>query len=115
MVSNDEYDPLVRPIVQYFNDIGLTTKMSCQGHNSTNLSMFWVEFANEVSEDDIASFMTKHLNQYGHFCSCGRFCNRLYVVNSSVIVRGWYYMAATPDAAREDLRRWTNGYIREVV
>ena len=106
-----DLDVGVRSIVRYFNDHGLPTLMSCEGHNTTNMSMFWVRFDPSVSEDDILRFQQMHVsqqmyaNQLGVFCSCGRFAMRtvygMYGVN-----RSWEYFAATKEAAFEDLRRW---------
>lgn len=42
--DKNQLDPEVIPLVEYFNRVGLPTCMSCQGHNSTNMSMFWIEF-----------------------------------------------------------------------
>ena len=34
-------DSEVIPLVKFFNDNGLKTHMSCQGHNKTNMSMYY--------------------------------------------------------------------------
>ncbi len=106
-------DPLVVPLVKLFNDSGLNTCMSCQGHNKTNQSMFWIQFDSNVSEDDILLFMQRHLNRNGTFCSCGRFAKRLigfYSVKdlSWKSEECWCYFAATVEAANEDLYRWAH-------
>ncbi len=106
-------DPLVIPLVKLFNDSGLKTCMSCQGHNSTDQSMFWIQFDSTVSEKDILAFMQKHLSKCGTFCSCGRFAKRLLGFYSVKDLEWrseehWCYFAATVDAADEDLRRWTH-------
>lgn len=46
-------DKFVIPLIEYFNANGLPTHMSCQGHNSTNMSMFWISFTDEVGVKDI--------------------------------------------------------------
>lgn len=104
-------DPCVVPMVQFFNENGLKTSMSCQGHNNTNLSMFWISFAKEVTEDDIVHFMQNHLDLRGQFTSCGRFAKRIfggYSVEDQLwkTMECWCYFAATVDAAEEDLSRW---------
>lgn len=106
-------DPLVIPMVEYFNKLGLKTCMSCQGHNKTNMSMFWIEFDKRVTEEDILNFMKKHLTFYGTFVSCGRFAKRVigfYNPKSMEWSKGeyWCYFAATPEAADADLQRWQN-------
>lgn len=106
-----DLDPLVVPMVNYFNTCGLPTSMSCQGHNKTNMSMFWIQFSDTVTHYDIETFMRHHLDWRGMFTSCGRFAKRLYGYYS--VKDGqwntderWCYFAATPEAAAEDLRRW---------
>ena len=68
-------DPGVISMVKFFNENGLPTHMSCQGHNKTNMSMFWIEFDRSVTEDNILNFMKDHLNAQGTFVSCGRFAS----------------------------------------
>ena len=102
-------DPEVIPLVRYFNQVGLPTRMSCQGHNATKMSMFWVEFDKSVTNEDIINFQRKHTNEYGGFCSCGRFVIRI-LANTTGIGTGveysYQYMAATIEAAMEDLKNW---------
>ena len=83
----------------FFNENGLPTNMSCQGHNKTNMSMFWIEFDRMVTEDNIIRFMRSHLNWMGNFCSCGRFAKRVVAYTS---------VAATVEAADADLYQWTH-------
>jgi hypothetical protein len=97
-------DQSVIPLVNYFNSQGLKTKMSCEGHNKTNMSMFWISFDNSITEQDIINFQNKHL-QNSVFVSCGRFAQRLYV-GGPTIVKEWCYFAATKEAADKDLEWW---------
>lgn len=62
-------DSKVIPLVEFFNQRGLKTHMSCEGHNKTNMSMFWIQFDKSVSEDDLIQFMNNHstTNKYGKF------------------------------------------------
>lgn len=103
-----EMDERVIPMVEYFNSENLKTMMSCQGHNDTNVSMFWIEFDWSVSQDDIVEFMKKHTDKYGNFFSCGRFAKRVIWVYGFVR-ETWCYFAATPEAADTDLQLWTMG------
>ena len=85
--------------------------MSCQGHNKTNMSMFWIEFDKSVTEEDILGFMKKHLTQQGTFISCGRFARRLIGFHNPKTTEWskgeyWCYFAATQEAADADLRKW---------
>lgn len=101
-----DLDPHVVDIVQYFNMQGLTTIMSCEGHNSTNMSMFWIQFSPSVTEDDIIDFQLRHTNPpYNTFTSCGRFAQRIYW-GGRTREKSWQYMAATKEAAAKDLKKW---------
>lgn len=111
MVNEEELDRAVVPMVKFFNENGLPTCMSCQGHNSTNMSMFWIQFEKSVTKDDILDFMKKQLNKFGFFTSCGRFAKRIYGyynIDTQVweYCESWNYFAATIDAANEDFRTW---------
>lgn len=100
-------DKEVIPMVNFFNENGLPTKMSCEGHNKTNQSMFWIEFDSSVTNEDIVQFQRKYLNEYGAFISFGRFVVRI-LASASGVRYSWEYMAATKEAARSDLQRWIN-------
>lgn len=102
-----ELDKEVIPLVRYFNESGLPTCMSCQGHNKTNLSMFWIQFDKSITMDDIVGFMRQHLNWAGMFCSSGRFAKRIFASHNAVY-ECWCYFAATVEAARADLYQWTH-------
>lgn len=100
------------PMVEYFNKHGLSTVQSCQGHNSTTMSMFWIEFASDVTREDIIRFQLEHVESSGDFFSSGRFANRLFMYTNddgeSVPHESWNYFAATSDAANQDLENWKN-------
>lgn len=101
-----ELDPGVVSIVGYFNDHGLPTVMSCEGHDKTKMSMLWIQFDDSVTEDDIINFQLKHTDPYwDSFASCGRLVQRVYWGGTSV-VKTWQYMAATKEAAAFDLKYW---------
>lgn len=108
---NKGLDKEVIPLVEFFNKNGLPTCMSCQGHNQTNMSMFWIQFDKSVTEDDILNFMKKHVGRHGSFCSNGRFAKR--VIGTHCVPNGvwskiesWNYFAATIEAANDDLHKW---------
>ena len=46
-------DILVKPMVKYFNDIGLKTVMSCSGHIHLDgrKSLFWITFDKNLTEE----------------------------------------------------------------
>ena len=107
--NENQLDPEVLPLVSYFNSVGLPTVMSCQGHNKTNMSMFWIQFDRSVTGEDIIEFQRKHINEYGCFCCNGRFVMRI-LANTTGLGTGveysYQYMAATIEAAKEDLEDW---------
>lgn len=105
MMGHTNYDSLVIPMVEYFNSHGLKTIMSCQGHNSTNMSMFWIGFDSSVTEEDIIKFQQHHLDANGNFCICGRM-NKRYVAGKNGLWTRFEYDAATVEAADMDLLRW---------
>ena len=95
-------------MVEFFNANGLKTYMSCEGHNKTNMSMYWIEFDNCVTEQDILKFMNSHLSDWCNgkvFISYGRFAERL-IPGPYSNYKVWAYFAATVEAAMEDLNRW---------
>ena len=105
-----ELDQEVIPMVEYFNSVGLPTYMSCQGHNDTNMSMFWISFEKSVTIEDLVAFERKHTRWAGGFPCCGRFVVRV-LANSNVLTPEGVelrcqYMAATVEAAKKDLARW---------
>lgn len=92
-----EIDTLCVPFINFFNNIGLKTVGSCEGHNNANLHKFYIDFSKEVSDDDIHYFMKKfpapfygvHNNMQikGHFIKiCYGFSN-----NGSLI-ENWRYV-----------------------
>lgn len=103
--SEESIDKMAAPLVAFFNSNGLKTTMSCQGHNKTTMSMFWIGFDHSVTESDIVNFQQNHLDQCGGFAACGRFVRRVVVLKDGVR-HSWEYMAATVEAAEEDLKRW---------
>lgn len=100
-----DFDPLVVPMVEYFNSHGLKTVMSCQGHNNTDMSMFWISFDKSVTEEDIIKFQQEHLDIYGNFCIFGRM-NKRYIAGKDEIWTFFEYDAATVEAADRDLLYW---------
>ena len=103
-----ELDPAVIPLVEYFNSIGLKTHMSCEGHNKTNKSMFWIEFDKTVTGEDIEAFLIKLREKYGSSATNGCFAMRIFP-GPKYTIRRWRYMAATQEAARQDYIFFTTG------
>ena len=108
LINYDGLDPAVIPLVRYFNEHGLKTEMSCQGHNKTNMSMFWISFAPTVTEQDIVNFCYDHATEYGYPYTCGRFVHRFIFGLDRKMRKQFEYHAATIEAANQDLNRWKN-------
>ena len=108
-INYSELDPGVIPLVRYFNSVGLSTYMSCQGHNKTNMSMFWIQFHPLITQEEIIQFQKEHTNRIGGFSCNGRFVQRI-LANTTGFGSGihfsYQYMAATVEAAMEDLKHW---------
>ena len=109
--NKDNLDPRVIPMVEFFNENGLPTEMSCQGHNTTTMSMFWISFDKSVTAEDIIRFQRQHLNRLGGFSINGRFVARI-LAWSCGVEYSWEYMAATIEAADEDLKHWKEDIAR---
>lgn len=105
MIDYNELDPGVVEMVKYFNENGLKTIMSCEGHNDTNLSRFWIGFTGPDIEKKIVEFQRKHLDKLGQFCANGIFGTRIWSHPTGSIVN-YEYTAAGKVAADADLKRW---------
>lgn len=71
-IPYDEIDELCIPMVKFFNDIGLTTKFCCQGHNCGYSNEFYIMFHESVTDDMMEEFLLKYSNKYDHtpFVGC---------------------------------------------
>ena len=107
-VEIEGIDPGVVKMVDYFNSVGLKTIMSCEGHNKTNMSMFWIEFSKEVTDEDIEKFLLELDMKYGSLAMCGCFAMRMFP-GPKYTKRRWRYMAATKEAAAADWQYFTTG------
>ena len=108
-IPYDEMDKDCVPIVKFFNDVGLKTSMCCQGHNLTNMSLFWVEFDKSITESDILKFMAMFKRPFPigkYFVSNGTFAERIILYKNGAVGKRWRYVAASSIAANDDLRRW---------
>ena len=103
-------------IVKYFNDVGLTTWMCCEGHNIPNMSMLWVEFDKSITDSYILHFMNNHshkwVNDNGEVRSCfipnGKFCKWAVPSNDGQSIKyTWRYFVGNSKAACQDVETWT--------
>ncbi len=98
-------DEGVVELVNYFNQRGLTTAMSCEGHDNLRMSIFWISFDKGIGKEQILAFMRRHVDSRGGFCCNGRFAERLGLGPKSDWST-WCYFAANKQAAQDDLKRW---------
>lgn len=109
MIDYDKLDPGVRDMVRYFNEQGLDTWMSCEGHypEHPRMALFWISFAPHITQEDIMNFMKRHLNsKYHHFTSAGHFVKRFYVYNGNELYEHYMYEVGCKEAANLDLQTW---------
>ena len=93
-------DILVKPMVKYFNDIGLKTVMSCSGHVHLDgrKSLFWITFDKNLTEEDFVDFWNKVKPNMN-----GWFVKRLWP-GPKYNDYHWAYIAGNPWSAYQDLR-----------
>ena len=108
MIEYDKLDPGVRDMVQYFNEQGLETLMSCEGHypEEQRMALFWISFAPHITQQDIQNFMKRHLNKYHHFTSAGHFVKRFYIYDGDKPREQFMYEVGCKGAADLDLQTW---------
>lgn len=96
-----EIDKRVRPMVEFFNSIGLHTKQSCSGHFHWDgaQSLFWISFDSTITETNIVDFYNKvkPIN--------GWFVQRLFP-GPKYNIHHWCYVVGNSRAARQDLKNW---------
>lgn len=57
MILYNEIDKKCIPLVKLFNDVGLTTQFSCQGHDNKLNNTFQIIFEDFITDDDIFNFL----------------------------------------------------------
>jgi len=58
-----EIDPKCRDMVKFFNEVGLITEFSCEGHDNICSNSFRIMFADCVVDKDINNFLS-NFDQY---------------------------------------------------
>ena len=99
-------DEGVKALVEFFNERGLTTHMSCEGHypEKPSMSMFWISFDKSVSIDDLLSFMENHRDEYGVFFFFCSFAERIGMGYTPFFEL--CYFAANKEVAKMDLEKF---------
>ncbi len=109
-VDYGRLDPGVREMVRYFNETAqLPTRLSCSGHPWTDLKFFWIEFAPDVTDEDIWRFMDAHTADWAGFTARGWFCRRFLndkAFGKSARTPVLAYVAPDQASAEKDLADW---------
>ena len=94
-----EIDPLCVPLVQLFNNIGLKTIYSCQGHKNKEDKenfKFWIMFDGTIDDEDIISFlqdMTTPSKNYPSLTTTigGNFYKWIRIAGENELLINWMY------------------------
>ena len=89
-INYNEIDELCRPMVKFFNNINLRTKFSCQGHNNNYNSNFYIMFHEDVTDEQIANFLSGYENIFHHSPFMGKFVKWMRLCNGQMITN-WMY------------------------
>ena len=85
-------------LVQLFNNIGLTTKYSCQGNG---IGDYEIMFEDNISDKDITNFLIKFSKKYDHTPFCGYFMKWGRKVSGNIQFN-WMYINSNSDFADID-------------
>ena len=89
-VLYDEIDPLCRDMVKLFNDVGLVTEFSCQGHDCVTRNKFEIMFKGYVKDKEIFNFISRITNDRGHTPLVGSFSKWSRALNG-ILESNWMY------------------------
>ena len=85
-----DLDEEVKEHLYFFNEIGLTTKFSCCGHDNFSRNSFEIMFADNLDDDLFIDFLLKLSNKYDHSPLIGKFV-KWYRKLDGKIVSNWMY------------------------
>lgn len=86
-----DLDEEVKEYLYFFNEIGLTTKFSCCGHDNFSRNSFEIMFADNLDDDLFIDFLYKLSNKYDHSPLVGKFV-KWYRKLDGKIVSNWMYV-----------------------
>lgn len=110
-INYNKIDMECRELVKFFNENGLPTNLSCQGHD--NFNNYFISFDDTVTDNDIANFLLKYSNKYNHSPFVGKFVKWARKI-SGEIKMNWRYTIATKNNqldytfAKKDLETMKN-------
>lgn len=91
-----DLDKEVKEHLYFFNEIGLTTKYSCCGHDDLLNNSFEIMFENNLDDDLFIDFLSKLSNKYDHTPLRGQFV-KWYRKLDGEIVSNWMYIVDSGD------------------
>ena len=83
-------------LVKWFNENGLPTIYSCQGHEENKLNTYHIIFDSSVLDEDIQKLLQKYSNKYDHSPFLGKF-NKWMRKSSNEIINNWIYQVGTKE------------------
>jgi hypothetical protein len=89
-IDYTQIDSLCIPFIQFFNEIGLTTKYSCQGHDNKLSNKFYIMFDDNVDDKKIERLIINCSNLHNHFSFRGQFVKWARKLNGK-IQYNWMY------------------------
>lgn len=89
-------------MVKYFNEIGLTTKYSCQGVDGDEL--FEIMFEDNVTDDMITDFINTQMPKFNYDCMHGAFYKWIRRCHHEVFFSNWLYQSFDSELADLDLK-----------
>lgn len=104
-----EIDNKCIPLVEFFNDIHLDTKFSCEGHKEWE--NFEIVFEDYVTDEQILDFVQKYSNKHNHTPFCGRFVKWCRKINDE-IKYNWIYIVSKKEWAENDYRTMVNKWLK---
>ena len=90
-IPYEEIDPKCKDMVKFFNDIGLITEFSCQGHDDVCNNSFQIMFADCVVDKNIDNFLSNFDEHPTHTPIVGCFQKWMRKHQGS-IVSNWQYI-----------------------
>lgn len=102
-INYDEVDVECRDLVRLFNECGLKTKYSCQGHNGGVLDYYYIMFDDNITDSHIESFIGKFENKHSHSPFVGKFVKWMRKIPGEIKCNWMYQLTGKDDL--ENYRR----------
>ena len=115
IIDYSKIDKKCIEMIKFFNEIGLITKFSCQGHDNGDNNSFEIIFDNSIEDNDVLIFLEKYSNKYNHTPFIGKFTKWMRKIDDE-IVSNWIYSISYGNYkvnqvfARMDLEKMKSGF-----